>query len=141
MKRVKIEICDNNGELVTVAMSGQVSKERLMQILDVFESNDFSMKQHDEGNTSKTSKDKMLDVINAQLTKAWFTSKDLSLLYIERYHEQIKSSTVSTYLSRLYSNGFLERNGNRSCWQYRLVTRLNREQHEVSEFVETLRKK
>lgn len=141
MKRVKIEICDNNGELVTVAMSGQVSKERLMQILDVFESNDFPMKQHDEGNTSKTSKDKMLDVINAQLTKAWFTSKDLSLLYIERYHEQIKSSTVSTYLSRLYSNGFLERNGNRSCWQYRLVTRLNREQHEVSEFVETLRKK
>jgi hypothetical protein len=141
MKRVKIEICDNNGELVTVAMSGQVSKERLMQILDVFEADDFPLKQHDEGKTSKTSKDKMLDVINAQLTKAWFTSKDLSLLYIERYHEQIKSSTVSTYLSRLYSNGYLERNGNRSCWQYRLVTRLNNERHEVTEFVETLRKK
>ncbi len=141
MKRVKIEICDNNGELVTVAMSGQVSKERLMQILEVFDGDNCSLKQHDGASTSKTSKDKMLDVINAQLTKAWFTSKDLSLLYMERYHEPIKSSTISTYLSRLYSNGYLERNGNRSCWQYRLVLRLKNERREVNEFVETLRKK
>jgi hypothetical protein len=141
MKRVKIEICDNNGELVTVAMSGQVSKERLMQILDVFEIHDGSINTACQSPKTKTSKEKLLDVIRSQLSKVWFTSKDLSLLYIERYHETIKSSTVSTYLTRLYTNGYLERNGNRACWQYRLVVPVNKERAEIRGLVEDLRKK
>ncbi len=141
MKRIKIEMCDNEGKSVTVAMSGQVSKERLMQILNVF---DLQCEEADK-NTSlvktKTSKEKLLEVISSQLSKVWFTSKDLSLLYIERYHEHIKSSTVSTYLTRLYTSGYLERNGNRTCWQYRLVAPRHKEHDEIPDLVESLQKK
>ncbi len=141
MKKIKIEICDNNGESVTVAMSGQVSKERLMQILNVFDVNRESINVAEQTPKTKTSKEKLLDVIRSQLSKVWFTSKDLSLLYIEHYHESVKPSTISTYLTRLYTNGYLERTGTRACWQYRLVTPINNERPEVRNLVEDLRKK
>jgi len=112
-----------------------------MQILDVFEIHDCSINNACQSLNTKTSKEKLLDVIRSQLSKVWFTSKDLSLLYIERYHETIKSSTVSTYLTRLYTNGYLERNGNRTCWQYRLVVPVNKERAEIRDLVEDLRKK
>ncbi|MBM5804788.1 MAG: hypothetical protein FJZ49_01775 [Candidatus Verstraetearchaeota archaeon] len=124
MKKLKIEFCDGNGEQVTVAMSGSVSKERLYQIINLFNTND----DHNPpaaSHVTKTAMAKILDLIKSQLSKSWFTSKDLSLMYMEQYHESIKPSTVSTYLTRLYNNGYLERNGNRSCWQYRVVTTIS----------------
>jgi len=126
MKKLKIEFCDGKGEQVTVAMSGPVSKERLWQIIGLFDNND-DRKAPAVSNVTKTAMNKILDLIKSQLSKSWFTSKDLSLMYAEQYHESIKPSTVSTYLTRLYNNGYLERNGNRSCWQYRVVMRISTE--------------
>jgi len=141
MKKIKIEICDTNGELVTVAMSGQVSKERLMQILNIFEGinnkDESIIKQQDH---IKTAKDKILDVIKFDLSKVWFTSKDLSLLHINKYHEPIKSSTISTYLARLFSNGYLERKGNRACWQYHVISALSTKNVNVNALVNDLQK-
>ncbi|MDI9643782.1 MAG: hypothetical protein QFX35_01020 [Candidatus Verstraetearchaeota archaeon] len=126
MKKIKIEICDTNGEQITVAMSGQMSKEKLLQILQIFE--DPSTPAPQKSSVLKTTKEKLMGIITADLNKVWFTSKDLSLLYQERYREPIKASTISTYLTRLYSNGYLERKGNRSCWQYRLVSNVSANQ-------------
>ncbi|MEJ5292081.1 MAG: hypothetical protein WHS82_00625 [Candidatus Methanosuratincola sp.] len=121
MKRIKIEICDTNGEQITVALSGQAVRDKLLKILQIIES-DAETTPVTKTSVTKTTKDKLLEVITADLSKVWFTSKDLSLLFQERFHEPIKPSTISTYLTRLYSNGYLERKGNRACWQYRLVS-------------------
>lgn len=121
MKRVKIEICDTNGEQITVALSGQLVKDKLLKILQLIE-NDEATSPLPTTSVVKTTKEKLLDVITSELNTVWFTSKDLSLLFQERFREPIKPSTISTYLTRLYSNGYLERKGNRSCWQYRLVS-------------------
>ncbi len=60
MRKVKIEICDTNGEQVTVAMSGQVTKEKLMQILTVFEGmNNNDAKNNRQQVVVKTAKDKI----------------------------------------------------------------------------------
>jgi hypothetical protein len=138
MKKLKIEICDGNGDQVTVAMSGSVSKERILQIIDLFDNKD-DQKTLVVNNVTKTAMDKLLDLIKSQLSKSWFTSKDLSLMYREQYHESIKPSTISTYLTRLYNNGYLERNGNRSCWQYRVVTTISPKN--VEEIIEGLNQK
>ncbi|XRH74774.1 MAG: hypothetical protein ACO0C9_04430 [Candidatus Methanosuratincola verstraetei] len=122
MKRIKIEICDTNGEQITVALSGQTAKDKLLKILQIID-NETTV-QTPTSTTTKTTKEKLLNVITEDLSKVWFTSKDLSLLFQERFHEPIKPSTISTYLTRLYSNGYLERKGNRACWQYRLVSDL-----------------
>lgn len=126
MKRIKIEICDTNGEQITVALSGQVAKDKLLKILQIID-NDSAAPPAKTSTVTKTTKDKLLDVITADLSKVWFTSKDLSLLFQERFHEPIKPSTISTYLTRLYSNGYLERKGNRACWQYKLVSNISAE--------------
>ena len=124
MKKLKIEICDGNGDQVTVAMSGSVSKERILQIINLFDNKD-EQKTPMINNVTKTAMNKALDLIKSQLNKSWFTSKELSLMYHEQYHESIKPSTISTYLTRIYNNGYLERNGNRSCWQYRVITTIS----------------
>lgn len=123
MKRIKIEICDTNGEQITVALSGQIAKDKLLKILQIID-NETATPPATTSTVTKTAKDKLLDVITSDLSKVWFTSKDLSLLFQERFHEPIKPSTVSTYLTRLYGNGYLERKGNRACWQYRLVSNM-----------------
>jgi len=124
MKKLKIEICDGNGDQVTIAMSGSVSKERILQIISLFDNKD-DRRTPVINNITKTAMNKSLDLIKSQLSKSWFTSKELSLMYREQYHESIKPSTISTYLTRIYNNGYLERNGNRSCWQYRVVTTIS----------------
>lgn len=124
MKRIKIEICDTNGEQITVALSGQTAKDKLLKILQIIDT-ETPPPPAAMSTVTKTTKDKLLDVIATELSKVWFTSKDLSLLFQERFHEPIKPSTISTYLTRLYSNGYLERKGNRACWQYRLVSNIS----------------
>jgi hypothetical protein len=137
MKKMKIEVCDGNGEQVTVAVSGQFSKERLLQIIGLFDNNQY---QQSSIPVTKTSMDKITDLIKTKLNNSWFTSKDISLIYKEQHRENIKSSTISTYLTRLYNNGYIERKGNRSCWQYKLIINFAADNN-VKTFINDLNKK
>jgi AAA15 family ATPase/GTPase len=137
MKKMKIEFCDGNGEQVTVAVSGQFSKERLLQILGLFDNNQY---QHTSLPITQTSMDKIIDLIKTKLNNSWFTSRDISLIYTEQHREHIKSSTISTYLTRLYNNGYIERKGNRSCWQYKLIINFAAD-NDVKTFINNLNKK
>jgi AAA15 family ATPase/GTPase len=137
MKKMKIEFCDGNGEQVTVAVSGQFSKERLLQIIGLFDNNQY---QQPSIPVTKTSMDKIIDLIKNNLNNSWFTSKDISLIYTEQYRDNIKSSTISTYLTRLYNNGYIERKGNRSCWQYKLIINFAAD-NDVKTFINDLNKK
>lgn len=137
MKKMKIEFCDGNGEQVTVAVSGQFSKERLLQIIGLFDNNQY---QQSSIPVTKTSMDKITDLIKTKLNNSWFTSKDISLIYTEQHRENIKSSTISTYLTRLYNNGYIERKGNRSCWQYKLIINFAADNN-VKTFINDLNKK
>lgn len=138
MKRLKVEFCDENGEQVTVAVSGQHAKERLMQIIGLFENNESSTLLENK-NVTMTAMQKIIEVIRIKANNVWFMSKDVSLLYNDVYHEAIKPSTISTYLSRLYVNGYLERKGNRSCWQYHLL--VNYTPNDVDNMIKDLQTK
>jgi len=137
MKKLKVEFCDENGEQVTVAISGKNAKDRLMQIINLFDNEESS--DHQKNIVTTTSMQKIIEMIRTKANAIWFTGKDLSLLYAEKHHETIKPSTISTYLSRLCSNGYLERKGNRSCWQYRLL--VNYAPNNVDTMVKDLQKK
>lgn len=49
----------------------------------------------------------------------WMTSNDVKRMYEEKYSEEIKLSTVSTYLARLHRRGLLDRRGSRRQREYR----------------------
>lgn len=135
MRRLKIEFCDENGEQVTVALSGRFSKEKLFKLIELFEIKD---RTDPTPKTPRTIRERILEIIKSRLNTTWFTSKYLSTLYFEQYHESIKPSTISTYLNRLYNNGYLERSGNRSCWQYKLITETSKN---VETFIKEVYKK
>lgn len=54
--------------------------------------------------------------------REWFTSSELKRRYEEVYEEEVRLSTISTYLASLHSDGMLERRGSRAKRQYRVVT-------------------
>ena len=68
----------------------------------------------------------------------WFTSNELCLLYEESFGERLLLSTAGTYLSRLYEEGLLEREGSRSQRLYSANKNLERKYPELNLFKEEI---
>ena len=68
----------------------------------------------------------------------WFTSNELCLLYEESFGERLLLSTAGTYLSRLYEEGLLERDGSRSQRIYCANKDLERKYPELNLFKEEI---
>jgi hypothetical protein len=69
---------------------------------------------------SLTIREKLEMVVN-QIKYGWFTSDHIRELYQYHFHEEIKPSTVSTYLARMFKENSLERRGSRARREYRLA--------------------
>ena len=64
--------------------------------------------------------EKLGSVIKYEFSNTWFTTQELRERY-ETVADDIKLSTVSTYLSRMNRDGLLDKRGNRNNRQYRLM--------------------
>jgi len=51
----------------------------------------------------------------------WFTSEHVRELYLHEYDEELKSSTISTYLARLCEDGYLEKQGSVKKREYKVI--------------------
>lgn len=78
-------------------------------------------------NESLTIKERLELFLNFEYKGQWFTSLDVKKDY-DRVYSTINLSTVSTYLSRLYREGKLERTGNRNQRKYCLKTEEEQQQ-------------
>ncbi|MHA1300171.1 MAG: hypothetical protein ACTSO9_12185 [Candidatus Helarchaeota archaeon] len=65
--------------------------------------------------------DKLLILIK-QIKYGWFTSRDIQDLYKNEYGEEVRISTISTYLSRLFEDGVLDRRGSRKRREFQLIS-------------------
>jgi hypothetical protein len=68
-----------------------------------------------------TIKDRLKLFLKFEYPTTWFGTIDVKGRYEKQYGEEIKISTVSTYLSRLHNEGFLERRGNKIEREYRIA--------------------
>ncbi|MHA1265696.1 MAG: hypothetical protein ACTSRS_10740 [Candidatus Helarchaeota archaeon] len=64
-----------------------------------------------------------LEQIVKEIKYGWFTSDHIRELFSYTFHEEIKPSTVSTYLARMFQEGQLERRGTRARREYRVAER------------------
>ncbi len=55
----------------------------------------------------------------------WFTSSQIRRIYEEAYGENVRLSTLSTYLANMHSEGILVRKGSRAKWEYRLAKNMS----------------
>jgi len=68
-----------------------------------------------------TIKERLRLFLKFEFKSLWFTTVQVKEKYEAQYGEEIKISTVSTYLTRLYNEGFLERRGNRVEREYHVI--------------------
>ncbi len=66
-------------------------------------------------------KEKLLMLIKQNYRYGSFASRDVQELYESEYGEEVKLSTISTYLTRLYEDGMLDRQGSRKRREFRLI--------------------
>ncbi|MHC1570426.1 MAG: transcriptional repressor [Methermicoccaceae archaeon] len=71
------------------------------------------------GDSELTLRQRLEMFIKYDLDAEWFTSRDVKRAYEQKF-DSISLSTVSTYLSRMFQDGILERMGNRNERRYRL---------------------
>lgn len=72
-------------------------------------------------NESLTIMDRLKLFVRFEFHGGWFNSLQVKERYDAQYNKDIKISTVSTYLSRMCGDGFLERKGNRVSREYRAI--------------------
>ncbi len=123
--KVKIEI-EDDGMKSTHVFEGTIIREKIIDFLaaaGVFSELVDEVREAVEpkSENSRTLRDRLEIFVREEFPESWFSSNELRDRY-ETVSDDIKLSTVSTYLSRMYYDGVLERRGNRNQRQYRLVT-------------------
>ena len=131
--RIRIEVEDKGlksvYEFESQELGGDDLRDRIINYLtasDVFvEKESLSQSAH-HYDASGTLMDRLEKFITFEFPGEWFTTQQLKDRY-ETVSDDIKLSTVSTYLSRMNRDGMLERTGNRNNRQYRLVQKVRPE--------------
>jgi DNA-binding transcriptional ArsR family regulator len=124
--KVKIEI-EDDGMRSTHVFEGEIVRDKVIDFLaaaGVFREgakNGFRDAAPPKPEDNRTLRDRLEIFVREEFPESWFSSNELRDRY-EAVSDDIKLSTVSTYLSRMYYDGVLERRGNRNQRQYRLVT-------------------
>lgn len=123
--KVKIEI-EDDGMRSTHVFEGAIIREKVIDFLiaaGVFSESADEAREvlQPKPEDNRTLRDRLEIFVRQEFPDSWFSSNELRDRY-ETISDDIKLSTVSTYLSRMYYDGVLERRGNRNQRQYRLVT-------------------
>jgi len=122
-KRIKIELEDENGEKYNLSLQGNLSKEKIMNVIEfvhMFEKNSIdNIFEHKESDIKLGSK--LWNIITENFRYHTFTSSDLLRIYKDLYYESIQLSIISIYLSRFYIRKQLSRSKNGKQWVYALV--------------------
>ena len=131
--KIRIEIEDkdlkSSHEFESQNMDGEVLRDKIIGFLSasgVFEGDEGRAGAPRPLDSSGTLMGKLESFIRFEFSNTWFTTQELREKY-ETVADDIKLSTVSTYLSRMNRDGLLERRGNRNNRQYRLIAEIDQE--------------
>ncbi len=133
---IKINMDEKSGTVTAFSVIGedlnaQSMEQALLFVKSKFGENDRSAQKPasvmakdiaDLSSDRLTIKDRLKLFLKFEYRTAWFGTVDVKERYERQYGEEIKISTVSTYLSRLHNEGFLERRGNKVEREYRIAT-------------------
>jgi penicillinase repressor len=119
-KRVKIELEDEDGTKYTLSLEGQVSREKLMKAVDMFEVMDVPLEQHQPRLPDKgTFFGRVMILLDTSFSAGDFTSADVAREFEDKYDQPVRLSTISTYLSRLAEKQYIKRERFGNSWVYR----------------------
>jgi len=121
-KKFRIELEDAEGSKYNLSLEGNISKEKVMKIVEFMDLLDMESPTKSEvPNHSAPASvgDRIWALVEGKFPYGGFTSTDILELYEDQYNEPIKLSIVSTYLSRYSERGRLVRNRQGKEWVYK----------------------
>lgn len=128
-RKMRVELFDSEGNRYTVAFEGQITRDKALRLLDLVEllggvpnENQPSSKGTVAAMSVTSRFEKVRDVIQKHFPLVWFSSKDIQAFYENELREPISLSTVSTYLSRMASKGWLLRAGGPNNLKYKIAS-------------------
>jgi hypothetical protein len=128
-RKMRVELFDSEGNRYTVAFEGQITRDKALRLLDLVEllggmpgENPTSIAGNVQTVNGSSRVDKVRTLVQKSFPLVWFSSKDIQSFYEQELKEPIGLSTVSTYLSRMASKGFLLRNGGPNNLKYKIST-------------------
>ena len=128
-RKMRVELFDNEGNRYTVAFEGQITRDKALRLLDLVEllggmpgEAQASGIANLPSSSNSSRLEKVRSVIQKSFPLVWFSSKDIQSVYEQDLKEPVNLSTVSTYLSRLASKGYLLRTGGANNLKYKIAT-------------------
>jgi hypothetical protein len=124
-RKFKIELEDAEGSKYNLSLEGNVSKEKIMKIVEFMDLLNIESNGNGEGETLSRAPasvgDRIWSLVEGKFPYGGFTSTDILELYEDQYNEPIKLSIISTYLSRYSDRGRLVRNRQGKEWVYKIT--------------------
>jgi hypothetical protein len=124
-RKFKIELEDAEGSKYNLSLEGNVSKEKIMKIVEFMDLLNIESNGNGEGETLTRAPasvgDRIWSLVETKVPYGGFTSTDILELYEDQYNEPIKLSIISTYLSRYSDRGRLARNRQGKEWVYKIA--------------------
>lgn len=121
-RKLKVEFNNGDGNKISVTISGQFKRDKILQLLDFIDLLDGYSDINEEKLLSDLSKiEKLQLIIKRKFPIGWFNSQELMIAYEDILNEPIGLSTVSTYLYRLVGKRVLIRSGSLAERRYKLT--------------------
>ena len=119
-RKIKINVTDDMGGNFSISYSGQVNREKVLQLLDFIDLLGGSTAKFSSEEEAKTKYKRVIQIIEIHYPIGFFTSSDIQRNYEDQFKEPIPLSTVSTYLSRLIDKKIITHEGSSSKHGYKL---------------------
>lgn len=125
-RKIKIELEDEQGSRYNLSIEGNVSKEKILKVIELIDSVDPNIQSL--SNIDNTDTEKIMDSIDSKIwyvvesffSSIKFTSVEVVRKYEMIHKESVKLSIVSTYLYRYCSKGKLIRNKKNREFEYQI---------------------
>ena len=121
VKRIKVDVFDDEGNKITISFEGWVTRKKVLQLLDLVEVLGGIPNAEPEKPSDLTKFDKIWQTVERKFPVGWFSSNEIMIAFEDIFNEPISLSTVSTYLSRLTSRGLLTKKGSSLKRHYKLI--------------------
>jgi len=128
-RKIKFEMSDEQDNKVTVTFEGIIDEKSLKTLISTVN----NMLGKESVNLEDIEDIPIIDALDLPVYErvkllistafgmgSWFTTNEICESFQDIFSHQLKITTASTYLARLYEEGFLERSGSRNERKYNL---------------------
>jgi hypothetical protein len=119
-RKIKIEVSDNMGGNFSISYSGQVNREKVLQLLDFIDLLGGSNDNLSDTKEARSKFDRIIHILENHYPVGSFITSDIQRNYEDEFKEPINLSTVSTYIARLVNKKIVIHSGLGSKRTYKL---------------------